>query len=83
MLAGLAFELKSGTNFPTGILRIVFVHDIAKWSEIIVPFGTVHAVIYGDKTNTTLTQYLHDLTDFQIASRQSAHVLKAIEYSHL
>ena len=37
-------------------------------SKIIVPSGTVYAVIDGDKANATLTQDFHNLTDFQIVT---------------
>ena len=41
-------------------------HNVAERGKIIVPSGTVHAVIDGDKANATLTQDFHNLTDFQI-----------------
>ena len=40
-----------------------------------IPSGAVHAVIDGDKANTTLTQDFHNLTDFQIVTTHAAHVL--------
>ena len=50
-------------------------HNIFERGEIIVPSGTIHAVIDGDKTHATLTQNFHSLTDFQILTPQTAHVL--------
>ena len=50
-------------------------HNVAERGKIIVPSGTVHAVIDGDKANSTLTQDFHNLTDFQIVTTHAAHVL--------
>ena len=50
-------------------------HNVAERGKIIVPSGTVHAVIDGDKANATLTQDFHNLTDFQIVTTHAAHVL--------
>ena len=46
----------------------VVIHDVAERGKIIVPSGTVYAVIDGDKAHTTLTQDFHNLTDFQIVT---------------
>ena len=51
VLAGLAFGLKSGTDFTAGVSGVVFVHNVAERGKIIVPSGTVHAVIDGDKSH--------------------------------
>ena len=75
VLAGLAFGLESGTDFTAGVSGVILVHDVAEWGKIIVPSGTVHAVIDGDKTNATLTQNFHNLTYFQIVTTHAAHVL--------
>ena len=77
VLAGLAFGLESGTDFTAGVSGVVFVHNVAERGKIIVPSGTVHAVIDGDKANATLTQDFHNLTDFQIVTTHAAHVLDA------
>ena len=50
-------------------------HNVAERGKIIVPSGTVHTVIDGDKANATLTQDFHNLTDFQIVTTHAAHVL--------
>ena len=52
-------------------------HNVAERGKIIVPSGTVHAVIDGDKANATLTQNFHNLTYFQIVTTHAAHVLDA------
>src|SRR5699024_3717132 len=75
VLAGLAFGLKSGTDFTAGVSGVILVHDVAERGKIIIPSGTVHAVIDGDKANATLTQDFHNLTDFQIVTTHAAHVL--------
>ena len=46
----------------------VVIHDVAERGKIIVPSGTVYAVIDSDKAHTTLTQDFHNLTDFQIVT---------------
>ena len=38
---------------------VVFVHNVAERGKIIVPSGTVHAVIDGDKANATPVSYTH------------------------
>ena len=75
VLAGLAFGLESGTDFTAGVSGVILVHNVAERGKIIVPSGTVHAVIDGDKANATLTQDFHNLTDFQIVTTHAAHVL--------
>ena len=50
-------------------------HNVAERGKIIVPSGTVHAVIDGDKANATLTQDFHNLTDFQIVTTHSNDVI--------
>lgn len=75
VLACLAFGLKSGTDFTAGVSGVILIHDVAERGEIIVPSGAVHAVIDGDKAHTTLSQDFHNLTDFQIVTPQTAHVL--------
>ena len=52
-----AFGLECGTDFTAGVSGIILVHDVAERGKIIVPSGTVHAVIDGDKANATLTQH--------------------------
>ena len=47
------------------ISGVILVHNVAERGKIIVPSGTVHAVIDGDKANATLTQNFHNLTYFQ------------------
>ena len=59
----------------TWLLAKLHVHNVAERGKIIVPSGTVHAVIDGDKANATLTQDFHNLTDFQIVTTHAAHVL--------
>ena len=75
MLACLSFGLESGTDFTACVSGVIFVHDVAERGKIIVPSGTIHAVIDGDKAHATLTQDFHNLTDFQIVTPQTAHVL--------
>ena len=72
---GLAFGLESGTDFTAGVSGVVFVHNVAERGKIIVPSGTVHAVIDGDKANATLTQDFHNLTDFQIVTTHLSIIL--------
>ena len=54
---------------------VILVHNVAERGKIIVPSGTVHTVIDGDKANATLTQNFHNLTYFQIVTTHAAHVL--------
>ena len=77
MPACFAFGLKGGTDFATGVSGVILVHDIAERGKIIVPSGTVHTVIDSNKTDATLAQDFHDLTDFQIVTTHTAHVLDA------
>ena len=68
------FGLKSGTDFAAGISGVILVHNVAERGKIIIPSGTIHAVIDGDKAHATLTQDFHNLTDFQIVTTHAAHV---------
>lgn len=54
MLACHAFGLESGLDFAACVSGVVFVHDIAKRGKIIVSSGTVHTVIDGNETDTSL-----------------------------
>ena len=51
--------------------------------DSIVPSGTVHAVIDGDKANATLTQDFHNLTDFQTVSYTHLDVYKRQVHVHI
>ena len=62
-------------DFTAGVSGVILVHNVAERGKIIVPSGTVHAVIDGDKANATLTQNFHNLTYFQIVTTHVAHVL--------
>ena len=77
VLACLAFGLESGTDFTAGVSCVILVHDVAERGKIIVPSCAVHTVIDGDKAYSTLAQDFHYLTDFQIVTTQTAHVLYA------
>ena len=66
VLAGLAFGLESGTDFTAGVSGVVFVHNVAERGKIIVPSGSINAIIDSNETDTLLSQNFHDLTDFQI-----------------
>ena len=75
MLACLAFCLESGTDFTAGVSCVIFVHDVSERGKIIVPSGSINAIIDSNETDTLLSQNFHDLTDFQIITPQTAHVL--------
>ena len=50
-------------------------HDVSERGKIIVPSGSINAIIDSNETDTLLSQNFHDLTDFQIITPQTAHVL--------
>lgn len=74
-------DLRRNTPLSQAALEVLAVvaynQPVTKAFKIIVPSGTVHAVIDGDKANATLTQDFHNLTDFQIVTTHAAHVLDA------
>ena len=57
------------------ITGIVFVHDVTERGEIIVSVEAVHAIIYSNQAHTLLSENLHDLTNLEIVTSHTAHVL--------
>ena len=75
VLAGFTFGLESGANFAACISCVILVHNVSERGKIVVPSGTVHAVIDGNETDTFLSEDFHYLTDFQIVTPKATHVL--------
>lgn len=55
-------------------------HDVAEGRKVVVPSRRVNAVIDCNQTNAVLTQYLHDLPNFEIITTHAAHVLQAQKF---
>ena len=75
MLAHHAFCLECGLDFLAGITGVPLVHNVAERDKIIVSLRAVHSIIDSDKANAFLTQDFQNLTDFQIITPQTAHIL--------
>ena len=77
VFAGVALGLKYGLDLLGRVPRVPLVHDITERSEVIVTLESVHAVIDSNQTDPFLPEHLHDLTDLQIITAHTAHVLNA------
>ena len=77
VLAGSALCLKDGLDLLTGVLGVPFIHDVSERHKVIVAFGSIYAVIDGDEHHTLLTEHFHKLTDLQVVTAHTAHVLNA------
>lgn len=67
MLAGHSFGLFYSSDFFACVLCIPFVDDIAERCELVIPLGTVHPVIYGDKVNVMVRE--DDLTNIDKSTK--------------
>ena len=47
-------------------------------SEIIILFESIDTVVKGNKTDISLPKHLHDLSDLQIVTAQTGHVLRLL-----
>lgn len=77
VFAGVALGLEYGLDLLGRVPRVPLVHDIAERSEIIVAHEGVHTVIDGDQTDPFLPEHFHDLTDLQVVTAHTAHILDA------
>ena len=69
--------LKNSFDFLACVLCIPFIHDIQKWCKIIIRWCcTVNTIVDCNETDIFLwKQYFCIISDFQIISSQSAHIL--------
>lgn len=77
VLAGPALCLKDGLDLFTGVLGVPFIHDVSERHKVIVALGSINAVIDGNEHHTFLAEHLHKLTDLQVITSHTAHVLDA------
>ena len=55
MLSAFAFSFECGLDFPLGISRIPLVHNVSKWSKIIVFVKAIYIVVYGNESYSLLS----------------------------
>ena len=69
--------LENSLDFLTCVLGIPFVHDIQEWGKIIICRScTVNTIVNCNETDIFLwKQNFRIITNFQIVSTQSAHIL--------
>ena len=75
MFSGLALGLEHGFDFAACVTKIVFVHDVAEGSEVVLSTKAVNSVVYGNQANALLPQQFHDLSDLEVIPADPAHVL--------
>ena len=76
VLATGSLGFHNSTNLFAGIFSIKIVKNIANYSKIVVPFGTVHRIVDGDEAHIVARKdESRKPADLQIVSAKSAHVL--------
>lgn len=75
VLAAHALGLEYRLDFAARVTGVKLVHDIQEWGHVIVPFVGVNIVVNGNQPHSPLAKNFHYLTDFQIVTSETAHVL--------